>query len=73
LRQVIVNTHSPVLVGNLLPAEVLFLDEIHLVRGGAEGRVATVLVPSGTWRSRLEGEASQDDPWLEALEPKTCA
>jgi predicted ATPase len=73
LRQVIVNTHSPVVVGNLLPAEVLFLDEIHLVRGGAEGRVATVLVPSGTWRSRLEGEASQDDAWLEALEPKTCA
>lgn len=64
LRQVIVNTHSPTVIGNVLPDEVIYLDTYHVVREGAHGRAAVVLVPSGTWRARSQGEGFEVAPGL---------
>ncbi len=64
LRQVIVNTHSPTVIGNVLPDEVVYLDTYHLVREGVRGHATVVLVPSGTWRARAQGEGFEVAPGL---------
>jgi len=54
LRQVLVNTHSPVVVQNVHPQDVIYLDEERIVRNGSAGKVAALRVPAGTWRSKSE-------------------
>src|SRR5262249_23554872 len=58
LRQVLINTHSPVVVQNVHPNDLIYIDEERIVRGSSAGKVATLRVPAGTWRSR--GRANLD-------------
>jgi predicted ATPase len=56
LRQVIVNTHSPELFGNVSPAEdFVYVDEERTRVDGVEGRVASILVPPKSWRATCPG------------------
>lgn len=56
LRQVIVNTHSPELFGNVSPADdFVYVDEERTRVDGVDGRVAAVLVPPKSWRATCPG------------------
>lgn len=57
LRQVVVNTHSPAVVRELGPDEIVYVDWAEADRPGGRGRIAVVSVPAETWRSRLDGQA----------------
>jgi predicted ATPase len=54
LRQVVVNTHSPLCVRHIRQDELVYLDDESVVRSGAAGRVAAVRVPPNSWRARLD-------------------
>lgn len=51
LRQVVINTHSPVVIRHLDPNDVVYLDELKIVRQGSLGKVAYSRVPPKTWRA----------------------
>jgi hypothetical protein len=51
LRQVVVNTHSPSVVQCVPPDDLVYLELETVFRGGARGRVASILAPPNTWRS----------------------
>jgi predicted ATPase len=51
LRQVLVNTHSPVVVQNVHPNDLIYIDEERILRHGSAGKVASLRVPAGTWRA----------------------
>ncbi len=55
LRQVVVNTHSPVVIDSIDLPDLLYLDEQQIKREGGLGRVALLRVPSQTWRSQFKG------------------
>jgi predicted ATPase len=58
LRQVIVNTHSPVVFESIDRDELVFLEGVEAVRGDARGKVTLAEVPVGSWRDRsMEGSA----------------
>jgi predicted ATPase len=50
LRQVIVNTHSPLVYREVDDGDVVFIESVERV--GGRGRVARVEVPDGTWRAK---------------------
>ncbi|MBK9001342.1 MAG: AAA family ATPase [Myxococcales bacterium] len=50
LRQVIVNTHSPLVFREVDPNDVVFLEGVERAQG--RGRVARVEVPEHTWRAQ---------------------
>jgi predicted ATPase len=52
LRQVIVNTHSPVVIENVTKNELIYMDTQTLVKGASRGQVAWVRVPQQSWRSK---------------------
>lgn len=52
LRQVLVNTHSPVVVQNVDPSDLVYVDQAKIVRQGSMGNVAVLRVPAGTWRAK---------------------
>lgn len=54
LRQVIINTHSPVVMSNVDREDVVYIDEMNASVGGTMGRVALPRVVAGTWRPRLQ-------------------
>ncbi|MCI0340880.1 MAG: AAA family ATPase [Planctomycetales bacterium] len=51
LRQVIINTHSPVVVRNVAPDDVMYVETAFVERDGSRGSVATVAAPKATWRA----------------------
>ena len=51
LRQVVVNTHSPEVVKSVSPHDLLYLEEVQVIREGNHGRVAHIRVPEGGWRA----------------------
>lgn len=54
LRQVVVNTHSPVVVENVGPQDLVYIDEQRIGEGTAQGTTAALRVPSDTWRTRSQ-------------------
>ena len=62
LRQVIVNTHSPVVVGSVHPNDLVYLDEHQIAQDGTMGKVASLRVPPGTWRAPMQEGALQLSP-----------
>lgn len=52
LRQVVVNTHSPLVVKHVNQHELVYFDEEHVLRNGQNGRVAAIRVPPFSWRAR---------------------
>ena len=60
LRQVVVNTHSPVVAEHLDPfADLVYLDEARLTREGTTGRVALPRYPAGSWRQAAGGHPGE--------------
>lgn len=51
MRQVIVNTHSPVVVRNVDPNDLIYMKEKRIIHGSNRARVAFATAPSGTWRT----------------------
>lgn len=54
IRQVIVNTHSPLVFKHVASDDVVFVESVDRLEGNERGRVAVVKVPQGTWRTRCE-------------------
>lgn len=52
LRQVIVNTHSPVVFESINRDDLVFLDAVEAVKVDARGKVTVPRVPEGSWRSK---------------------
>ncbi len=58
LRQVVVNTHSPLVVRHIDHDELVYLTDELIGRDGTRGRVTAVRVPPGSWRADLaDGDA----------------
>ena len=56
LRQVIVNTHSPVVFKSINKNDLVFLESVEAVRADARGKVTLARVPEGSWRAGLTPE-----------------
>jgi predicted ATPase len=56
LRQVMVNTHSPDVMHELDPDELIYMDSADIARPGGRGHVAIISVPAKSWRSKLDGQ-----------------
>jgi len=54
LRQVLVNTHSPLVYRQVRPQDRVFLESVDIVRGKIRGSAVAVRVPAGTWRGKLD-------------------
>lgn len=52
LRQVVVNSHSPLVLASVDDDEIVFIDSIDDVQGDSRSRVARAAVPEGSWRAR---------------------
>lgn len=52
LRQVVVNTHSPVVIENVTRDELIYFDMQTVLREKARGQVAWVRVPQDSWRAK---------------------
>jgi predicted ATPase len=50
LRQVLLSTHSPRLVRDLAPDELVFVDPMEVERGGVISRIGVLRAPAGSWR-----------------------
>ncbi|HEX8434378.1 AAA family ATPase [Archangium sp.] len=53
LRQVIVNTHSPVVFESIKANDLVFLESVEAIRGNARGKVTVARIPDHSWRLRL--------------------
>jgi predicted ATPase len=53
LRQVIVNTHSPVVFKHIRPDDLVFLEAVEALQDKARGKVTTVRLPQNSWRMSL--------------------
>jgi predicted ATPase len=58
LRQIIVNTHSPVVFESIDRDELVFLDSVEAIRGDARGKVTVPKLPGHSWRHRLSEKAA---------------
>lgn len=52
LRQVVVNTHAPVVIENVEPPELVYMESKRVAREGSEGQVAHLRYPAGSWRGK---------------------
>jgi hypothetical protein len=62
LRQVMVNTHSPEVVQNIRPADLVYIDAERLKIGNAVAQVANISFPAQSWRVGLPGQSSVLSP-----------
>lgn len=53
LRQVVINTHSPLVVRHIRQDELVYLCEERVSRDHETGRVAASLVPPNSWRAKV--------------------
>ena len=53
LRQVIVNTHSPVVFKSIHANDLVFLESVEIFRAGAHGKVTLARTPDHSWRLRF--------------------
>ncbi len=51
LRQVVVNTHSPLVVQHISQNDLVYFTEENVLRNGQKGRVAAIRVPPESWRA----------------------
>jgi predicted ATPase len=62
LRQVLVNTHSPLVVKSVRQDELVYLDEEQVTRNRQRGRVAVVRLPPHSWRAHVSGTSGKLAP-----------
>ncbi len=58
LRQVIINTHSPKVVENIGPDDLVYFEAVEKLDEGGQGRITQASFPQKSWRARLGGGAS---------------
>jgi len=63
LRQVVINTHSPVVIRNVPTDDLIYLEQEQVTLGGSTGSVATAFVPPNTWRASA-GEENEESARL---------
>ena len=78
LRQVIVNTHSPVVVQNVHVNDLVYMDQQRIVKDDSSGQVAFLRLPPGTWRAQVQREVpalarGQMLPYLPSQDPGSQA
>ncbi|RKH60967.1 AAA family ATPase [Corallococcus llansteffanensis] len=56
LRQVIVNTHSPVIFESINLNDLVFLDSVEAVQADARGKVTMARIPERSWRAGFTDE-----------------
>jgi hypothetical protein len=69
LRQVIINTHSPAVIDEVLPDDLVYFESADYVRPGRAklpGKVARPKILPGTWRARIASGHLISKPRLEA-------
>ena len=54
LRQVVINTHAPVVINWIAPENIIYLDNQVVLKEGSRGRVAAIHVPAESWRAKLQ-------------------
>jgi predicted ATPase len=54
LRQIVINTHSPLVVQSVTPDDLVYLEPGHLRRNQSEGEVTMVYVPDKSWRAEKD-------------------
>jgi len=59
LRQVVINTHSPLVVNHVRQDELVYLCDEWVTRDGQSGRVAAVRVPPNSWRANVPDAPTQ--------------
>lgn len=62
LRQVMVNTHSPLVVENVGPQDLVYIDELNISEEKNHGTTATLRVPERTWRAGAQEHALRLGP-----------
>jgi predicted ATPase len=62
LRQVVVNTHSPLVVENVGPEDLIYIDELKVSEETAQGTTAALRVPDKTWRAGAQENALRLGP-----------
>jgi predicted ATPase len=54
LRQIVVNTHSPVVIDSVVLSDLVYLDEQQVAFDRGVGRVGLLRVPQDTWRGQVQ-------------------
>jgi predicted ATPase len=62
MRQVVVNTHSPLVVGHTKPNDIIYMDSVRTPDARGHGAVAHLYVPPDSWRDRKTGGAHRVAP-----------
>jgi predicted ATPase len=62
LRQVMVNTHSPLVVENVGPQDLIYIDEQNIIEEANQGTTAALRVPAKTWRAGAQENALRLGP-----------
>ena len=62
MRQVVVNTHSPLVVGHTKPNDIIYMDSVRTPDARGHGTVAHLYVPPDSWRDRKTGGAHRVAP-----------
>jgi hypothetical protein len=57
MRQVVVNTHSPLVVAHTTPNDIVYMDSVQSPVARGRGAVAYPYVPLDSWRDRKTGGA----------------
>lgn len=64
LRQVIVNTHSPIVFRNIEASDLIYLEAVEVSRDGNRGRIAVARVPGRSWRVKFAGASAVLPPGM---------
>jgi predicted ATPase len=62
LRQVVVNTHSPLVVENVGPQDLIYIDEQNVSGDTNLGTTAALRIPDKTWRAQVQENALRLGP-----------
>jgi len=62
LRQIVVNTHSPVVIEHVTRDELIYMDTKIVLEGRSRGQVAWVRVPPASWRAHSLPESQHISP-----------
>ena len=71
LRQIVINTHSGLVVTECSPDDVVYVQDTHIAKAGAAGTVTLTKGNAGTWRgnrpSQVDTAIGQLKPYLNAI------
>ena len=63
-RQVMISTHSPRLLRDLLPDELVFVEPMEVERGGVVCRIGVLRAPAGSWREEQKNGGKGEEPLI---------